>query len=202
MLKQKRNKLILGVTGSMGSGKSTVARMFKGKDCQIIDADKLAHASLSVGSPVYKKIIASFGNGILEGSKGINRVKLARLAFADKAVLSRLNNIVHPAVIAEIKKSIKGSGKKIIILDAALIIETGLKKMVDKLVVVKADREQLILRSQKRLALSKNEVIRRMKYQISQNAKMRRADFIIDNSGQISETRKQVSEIRRTLWKS
>ena len=186
----------------MGSGKSTVARMFKGKDCQIIDADKLAHASLSVGSPVYKKIIASFGNGILEGSKGINRVKLARLAFADKAVLSRLNNIVHPAVIAEIKKSIKGSGKKIIILDAALIIETGLKKMVDKLVVVKADREQLILRSQKRLALSKNEVIRRMKYQISQNAKMRRADFIIDNSGQISETRKQVSEIRRTLWKS
>jgi len=198
MLKQKKNKLVLGVTGSMGSGKSTVARMFKDGHCQLIDADKLAHASLGT-SGVYKKIVASFGDGILKDNKRIDRAKLARLAFANKAALSRLNNIVHQAVIAEIKRRIKDSEKEIIILDAALIIEAGLKKMVDKLVVVKADREQLILRSQKRLALSKNDISRRMKYQISQNAKMRLADFIIDNSGIISKTRKQVSEIRRTL---
>ena len=199
MLKQKKNKLVLGVTGSMGSGKSTVARMFKDKDCQFIDADKLVHKSLGIGSVVYKEIVASFGEGILKHNKCIDRAKLARLAFADKTALSRLNNIVHQAVIAEIKRRIKSSGKKIIILDAALIIETGLKRMVDKLVVVTATKRQQILRSQRRLALSKNEISRRIKYQISQNAKLRLADFIIDNSGVISKTRKQVSEIRRTL---
>ncbi|MDD5409042.1 MAG: dephospho-CoA kinase [Candidatus Omnitrophica bacterium] len=199
MLKQKKAKLVLGVTGSMGSGKSTVARMFKTRDCQIIDADRLAHKSFSTGSAVYKKIVASFGRGILKHDKRIDRAKLGKIVFADKAALARLNSIVHREVIAEIKRCIKDSKKKIIILDAALIIESGLRRMVDKLVVVTARRQQQILRSQKRLALSKNEIARRIKYQISQNAKLRLADFIIDNSGQISKTRKQVSEIRRAL---
>jgi len=199
MLKKKKNKLVLGVTGSMGSGKSTVARMFKGKDCQIIDADCLGHNLMSIGTGVYKRIIKSFGRGILKPDNSIDRVKLAKIAFVNKAALSRLNKILHPAIIAEIKRRIKVSNKRIIILDAALIIEAGLQKIVDKLVVVIATRQQQILRSRKRLALSKNEISRRMKYQISQNAKMRLADFIIDNNGQISKTRKQVSEIRRAL---
>ncbi|MBU0548285.1 MAG: dephospho-CoA kinase [Candidatus Omnitrophica bacterium] len=202
MLKQKKSKLVLGVTGSIGSGKSTVARMFKHKDCQLIDADCLGHGLMSIGTGVYRKIIKSFGRGILKPDNSIDRAKLARIAFANQAALTRLNNIVHQAVIAEIKRRIKSSGKKAIILDAALIIEAGLRKMVDKLVVVKASRQQQILRSQKRLALSKNEISRRIKYQISQNAKLRLADFIIDNSGKISKTRKQVSEIRRKLWRN
>lgn len=183
----------------MGSGKSTVARMFKTNDCQIIDADRLAHETFSIGSAVYNKIVASFGRGVLKYNKRIDRAKLAEIVFADKAALARLNSIVHRALIPEIRRRIKDSRKKIIILDAALIIEAGLRKMVDKLVVVTARRQQQILRSQKRLALSKDEISRRIKYQISQSAKLRLADFIIDNSGQISKTRKQVSEIRRTL---
>ncbi len=202
MLKQKKAKLVLGVTGSMGSGKSTVARMFKDRDCQVIDADKLAHQSFNIGSFVYKKIIASFGRGILKHNNCIDRARLAGLAFSSKASLTKLNKIVHQAVIADIRRRIRNSDKKIIILDAALIIEAGLKKIVDKLLVVKANREQRILRSQKRLGLSRDEVARRLKYQISQDEKIRLADFIIDNSGLISKTRKQVSEIRRTLWKS
>ncbi|MFA5350829.1 MAG: dephospho-CoA kinase [Candidatus Omnitrophota bacterium] len=202
MLKQKKAKLVLGVTGTMGSGKSTVARMFKHKDCFLIDADSLGHKLMPIGTGVYRKLIKSFGRGILNPDNSIDRVKLAGVAFASKAALNRLNNIVHKALISRIRRIIRDSDKKIIILDAALIIEAGLKKMVDKLVVVKAKRQQQISRSQKRLALSKIEVSRRMKYQISQNAKLRLADFIIDNSGLISKTRKQVSEIRRTLWKS
>jgi len=202
MLRQKRNKFVLGITGSIGSGKSTVARMFKTRDCQLIDADKLAHEALAIGSAVYKKIVAVFGCGILKYDKRIDRSKLARIAFVNKAALNKLNSIVHQAVIAEIKRRIKNSDKKIILLDAALIIEAGLRKIIDKLVVVRASRQQQILRSQKKLALSKNEISRRIKYQISQNAKLRLADFIIDNSGQISQTRKQVSEIRRKLWRS
>lgn len=183
----------------MGSGKSTVARMLKTNDCQIIDADKLAHESLRAGSAVYKKIVASFGRGVLKYNKRIDRAKLAEMVFADKTALARLNSIVHRALIPEIRRRIKYSKKKIIILDAALIIEAGLSKMVDKLVVVTAKKQQQILRSQKRLALSKDEIARRIKYQISQNAKLRLADFIIDNSGQIGKTRKQVFEIRRAL---
>jgi dephospho-CoA kinase len=94
---------------------------------------------------------------------------------------------------------IKDSDKNLIILDAALILESGLKEMVDDLLVVKAGKEQRILRSQKRLGLSRREVLGRMKYQISQDAKLRLADFIIDNSGSMSKTRRQVSEIMRKL---
>jgi dephospho-CoA kinase len=202
MLKQKKGKLVLGVTGNMGSGKSTVARMFKTKDCLLIDADCLGHDLLSCGTKVYRRIIKTFGRRIIKTDNSVDRAKLAGLAFADKASLNRLNRIVHPAIIAEIKRQISNSKKKIVILDAALIIEARLKKIVDILVVVTASRQQQILRTQRRLSLSKNGVFRRMKYQISQNAKLRLADFIIDNSGQISKTRRQVSEIRRLLWKS
>ncbi|MDD5561125.1 MAG: dephospho-CoA kinase [Candidatus Omnitrophica bacterium] len=199
MNKQKKNKLVLGITGCMGSGKSTVAGMLKTKDCQLIDADKLAHELLGAGSVVYKRVVSSFGEGVLKDDKTIDRFKLAKAAFADKAALNRLNGIVHKALIAEIKQRVKNSGKKLVILDAALIIEAGLRKMVDKLVVVTAGRKERVERSRKRLGLSKNEISRRMKYQISQNAKLRLADFIIDNSGEISKTRKQVFEIRRSL---
>ena len=202
MLKQKKSKLVLGVTGNMGSGKSTVARMFKSSDSLLIDADCLGHELVSIGTDVYKKIIKSFGRKILKPDNSIDRVKLAKIAFANKASLNKLNSIVHHAIIAKIKRIIRYSNKRIIILDAALIIESGLNKLIDKLVVVTAKRQQQILRSKKRLLLSKNEISRRIKYQISQNAKMRLADFIIDNSGSISKTRKQVSEIRRTLWRS
>jgi len=199
MFKRKKAKLVLGLTGTIGSGKSTVARMFKTKDSLLIDADKLAHDSFRIGSSVYKQVVAYFGEGILRPDKRIDRAKLAAIAFVNKAALIKLNKIVHKAVIAEIKRLVKDSGKKLVILDAALLIEAGLKKMVDKLVVVKAGRQQQILRSQRRLGLSKDEVSQRMKYQISQSAKLRLADFIIDNSGLISKTRKQVSEIRRAL---
>ncbi len=199
MLKRKKAKLVLGLTGTIGSGKSTVAGMFKTKDSLLIDADKLAHDSFRIGSPVYRKVVAYFGEGILKSDKRINRAKLAAIAFVNKEALIKLNKIVHKSVIAEIKRLVKDSDKKLVILDAALLIEAGLRKMVDKLVVVKAGRQQQILRSQRRLGLSKDEVSQRMKYQISQSAKLRLADFIIDNSGLISKTRKQVSEIRRAL---
>ena len=202
MLKQKKNKFVLGVTGNIGCGKSTVARLFKTKDCLLIDADKLARESIICGSEAYKKIKNYFGKEILKKNKSIDRKKLAEIVFTNKLALARLNNIVHPEIIKEIKRRIKDSKKRFVILDAALIVEAGLKRIVDKLVVVRAKREQQILRSQKRLGLSKEEVNKRIKSQISQNAKSGFADFIIDNSGTINETRKQVVEIRRMLWKS
>ena len=199
MLKQKKNKFVLGVTGNIACGKSTVAGMFKTKDCLLIDADALGRRLLVKNRGIYKKIIGIFGREILKRDNAIDRNKLGKKVFADKAALIKLNRIMHPPLIREIKRQIKNSDKKIIILDAALIIEAGLRKMVDKLVVVKAKREQQILRKVKSGVFGREDVAMRMKSQISQNAKLRFADFIIDNSGQISKTRKQVFEIRRAL---
>jgi len=202
MPKLNKNKFILGVTGNLACGKSTVAAMFKTQDCLLIDADRLGHRFLSAPGLVYKKIINTFGEGILDPDKKINRAKLAKRVFAGKKDLARLNAIVHPVLIKEIKRLIKNSDKKIIILDAALIIEAGLRKIADKLVVVTAKKNQQILRQQKGAGLSREDILSRLKSQISQSKKKRFADFIIDNSGSIVETKKQVCAIRRKLWKS
>lgn len=176
--------------------------MFKTGDCLLIDADRLAHRFLFAPGAVYKKIRKNFGEGILNPDKKINRAKLAKRVFADTRDLARLNAIVHPVLIKEIRRLIKNSDKKVIILDAALIIEAGLRKIVDKLVVVTAKKNQQVLRQQKGAGLSRREIMLRIKSQISQNKKTRFADFIIDNSGSIAETKKQVFAIRRKLWKS
>lgn len=194
--------MILGVTGNIGCGKSTVAGMFKTKDCLLIDADKLAHGLFSIGSGVYKKIKKYFGQKILQKNNCVDREKIAKIVFANQAALAKLSRIVHPELIRQIKRRMRRTKKRIIILDAALIIEAGLTRMVDKLVVVTAKRQQQILRSQKSLGLRKKQVILIMKSQISQRAKSRFADFIIDNSSQVTKTQKQVSKIRRQLWKS
>lgn len=199
---KQKNKFILGITGNIGCGKSTVAAIFKTKDCQLIDADCLGHELLFMGTGVYREIRRFFGRGILKPDNSIDRAKLAKIVFSDKKALAKLNGIAHPALIKEIKRLIKTSNKRIIILDAALIIEAGLRKMVDKLVVVTAGKNQQIARGRKRPGFKRGQIRMRLKSQISQKEKSRFADFIIDNSGLISKTRKQVLEIRRKLWKS
>ena len=107
MPKQKKNKFVLGITGNIACGKSTVAAIFKTKDCQLIDADCLGHELLPMGTGVYRKIRKSFGQGILDPDNSINRVKLAKIVFSDKKALAKLNGIVYPVLIKEIKRLIK-----------------------------------------------------------------------------------------------
>lgn len=197
-----KQKFVIGVTGSFGSGKTTVARILKSYQTRIIDADKLAHSLLNPGTDTYRRIIASFGKGILKDNKRIDRRKLAGIIFDDKRLLKRLNRIVHPAVIRIIKGRIRGSRAKVIILDAPLLIEAGLRGMVDKLIVVRTSRDKQIKRIQKKTSLRKSDILKRIGYQIPLREKARLADFIIDNSGTLTETRKQVKEIRRVLWKN
>jgi dephospho-CoA kinase len=197
-----KKKIILGVTGSFGSGKSTVAGIFKSFGAKIIDADKLAHKSIGPGNPAYKKIIKAFGKDILRKNKIIERRKLAAIVFNNKKLLKKLNNIIHPEVIRTIKSQIKNSHSKIIVLDVPLLIEAGLRELVDKIIVVKITRIEQIKRIQKKTTLSKTDILKRIKYQIPLRAKARLADFIIDNSGTIGETKKQAVRIRRLLWKN
>ena len=167
MPRQKpKNKIIIGLTGSFGSGKSTVAKIFSSYGARIIDADKIAHAFLRRGSKVYKKIISNFGAGVLGKNKEIDRRRLSAVVFNDKKSLGRLNAIIHPGVIRVIKAKINSLKKGVIILDAPLLLEAGLRNAVDKLIVVKINKDKQLSRLVKKTSLAKADILKRIKSQI------------------------------------
>ncbi len=200
MLKQNKNKKrVIGVTGIFGSGKSTVSGMLRAYGLKIIDADKLAHKYLLPGTKTYKKILGYFGKGILKKNRKIDRRKLGKLVFGNRELVKKLNAIIHPKVIADIKSAIRRSGGKTVVLDAPLLIESGLRKIVDDLIVVIIERDELIRRMAKKVSLKRPEILARIKSQIPQKVKARFANFIIDNSGTVNETKKQVRKIMKKI---
>jgi dephospho-CoA kinase len=196
---QKDKKIILGLSGAFGSGKSTVAGMFRSLGIEVIDADKIAHSLIRPGTRVYKKVISAFGRGILKKSGKIERGKLGKIVFADKKALIRLNSIIHPQVIKIMGQRIKIARAKIIVLDAPLLIEAGLKDAVDKLIIVRISRQMQIKRIRAKMHLSRSQILKRIRCQLPLGAKLRLADFIIDNNGRLDETRRQVERVWREL---
>ncbi len=200
MLRPKENKkIVIGVTGSFGSGKSTVAVMLAAYGAHIIDADKIAASTFTAGSRIYQKVIAAFGDKVIDKDSEIDRAGLARIVFSDKKLLKKLNSIVHPEVIRMIKAEIDSEKKGVIILDAPLLLEAGLAKVVDKLIVVTIDQDTQIKRLLKKTRLKKTDILKRIRSQLPLAAKARLADFIIDNSGTRKETEVQVKNIYQTL---
>ncbi|MFH1247612.1 MAG: dephospho-CoA kinase [Candidatus Omnitrophota bacterium] len=195
-------KIVLGVTGSFGSGKSTVADLFKSSGAQIIDADKIGHALLLPGSHVFSKVFRLFGSGILDKKKQIDRRFLGQLVFKNRALLKKLNSIMHPEIVKAIKRQIKKSRNSLVVLDAPLLLEAGLRSLVTKLVVVTVKRSLQIQRLQKKLPLSRKEINLRIKSQVPIRKKIQSADFIIDNNRNKNELKKKVMLIRRSLWKN
>lgn len=200
--KIKPNKITLGITGGFGTGKTTVANCFKNFGAKIIDADKIARRLTRPGSKVYKRIISIFGVTVLKKNKFINREKLSQIVFNSNNLLERLNQAVHPEVIKVIKKQIKGSAKKIIILDVPLLFEAGLQYLVDKTIVVRANKDEQLKRLVIRTSLSRENILKRINAQMRLSDKIRQADFVIDNNGTIEKTKKQVERLRRVLWKN
>jgi len=204
MKKPKANKkrIIIGVTGSFGSGKSTVAGMLGACGFKVIDADKIVHRLLKTDREINKKIIKAFGSKIISNGNGIDRVRLGKLVFKEKGSVYRLNRIIHPKVISIIKKQLGLAARRPVVLDVPLLIESGLNKLVNILIVVKISRKEQIKRLIKKTSLSRNDILTRIKHQIPLRDKLRLADFVIDNSGSLAKTRKQVGLIRRKLWKN
>jgi len=169
----------------------------------VIDADRIAHKVIRKGSSAYGRIVKVFGKGILDKKGEIKRRELGRSVFTDKALLCKLNSIVHPYVIKEIKRSIRGAGKTdIVVVDAPLLVEAHLDSLVDKLVVVKCQKRRQIERCQEKFRLQKEEILRRIESQMSIRKKMEIADLVIENSLTRSHTRKQVRKAwRDMLWK-
>ncbi len=193
--RKQNKKIVIGLTGSFGSGKSTVADIFVASGARRIDADKIAHSCISPGKQAYVKIIAAFGHVLVGKNKKIERPRLAGIAFSDKKKLKQLESILHPEIIKIIRKKINAIKKGVVILDAPLLLEARLRNIVDKLVVVKINRDEQLRRLLGKKCFKKQDILRRIKTKIPLRAKVRLADFIIDNNGSLGKTRKQVKRI-------
>lgn len=193
---------VIGITGQFCSGKSAVAEMFAHRGAKVIDADKIGHNVLK-DDAVCKKLIAHFGKNIAAESGTINRRKLALKVFADKKNHKILCCITHPLlkkkIIEKIKKLKSENPKAIIVIDAAVLIEMGLAKYINKLVVVKAGRLEQYRRAKHKWGLSKADIDSRISLQIPASRLIRKADFIIDNNGSLKNTKKQVEETYRSF---
>lgn len=202
MKKQKASKVVLGLTGTFGSGKTTVAGILKSYGAKIIDADKIAHQVIKPGKPAYGRIVYLFGTKILNEDKTINRHYLAQVVFNHHNLLVKLNSIVHPEVIKIIKEELLCAKADVVVIDAPLLIETGLNKLVDKLIVVKISKLEQFRRLYKKLGLTKRDIQLRINCQLPLEDKVDMADFVIDNNKTIFQTKKQVAQMRRKLWRS
>ncbi|MDD5680546.1 MAG: dephospho-CoA kinase [Candidatus Omnitrophica bacterium] len=200
MNKKAARPIIIGITGSFGTGKSTIAAMFKKLGARVFDADKIAHRLIRKDMQVYGKILKEFGRGVLAKSGAIDRTKLAAVVFCDRKPLDKLCGIIHPAVINDIKKAIEAVAKKgrtpAIVIDAPLLIEADMHKMVDVLIVVATGPEIQIERARKNTGLSVTGIRQRIKNQLPLKEKVRMADYVIDNEG----SRKDVKKIVKKIW--
>ena len=193
--------LIVGLTGGIVGGKSTVALMFRDLGANIIDADKLGHSVILPYTSAWKKIVKLFGKDILRNDMTIDREELGKTVFTNQILLKKLNEITHPEIIKIIKKEIisaknKTHGQqKILMIDAALIYETKIDRFMDKIIVVYIDRKEQIKRLIKRNNFSKDEALQRIKSQMPMKEKVKMADYIIDNNHSLDKTKKQVVKI-------
>ena len=194
-----KKKIVIGVTGIIGSGKSTIARMLKQKGAALLDADKLAHECLLKGTPTYKKIIKEFGSDILARNKSIDKKKVAEIVFDDKRALGKLCKIIHPDVISSIKKAVKKLNNKVIVIDAPLLIEAGLDKQVDKIIVVKAKIENCVKRAVKEHRITEKEVRKRLYSQMPLEEKTKYADYVVNNDGDLNITKTKLEKVWKEL---
>jgi dephospho-CoA kinase len=194
--------LRLGLTGGIACGKSTVGSMLRKLGLTVLDADSIAHELIETGEPAYEEVVREFGPDILNADKRISRAALAKIVFADSAKLARLNAIVHPRVeerlLVEFEKLQRHAAPTLAFVEAALIIEAGLDKKLDGVVVVWCKPEQQLGRLLAR-GLSEEEALRRINSQLPLEEKLRHATEKIDCSGSLARTRKQVDDLATKL---
>ncbi len=195
--------ILVGLTGGVATGKSTVAAMLKQCGAVVIDADLLAREVVTPGKPAWKEIVATFGKGVLNSDRTLNRHALGVIVFRHPAKRLVLERIIHPRVAREqkrlTKKAARNNPKAVVIYDVPLLFEVGIDKRVDTTLVVTADRETQIARLKTRNGLSRAEAIRRIKSQMPLSTKIRLADYVIDGTLPLSQLRKRTAHLFKQL---
>jgi dephospho-CoA kinase len=197
----------VGLTGGIAAGKSVVGKMFVSLGACLAQADQIAHQMMQPGQAVYAEVVRRFGAGILNPDGSVNRGRLAEAAFSGR--IQELNQIVHPAVVQRQREWMAEVGKDdpaaIAMVEAALLLEAGARGDFDRLIVVTCRPEQRAARWAERtkvdLEAARREVARRMAAQLPDEEKIKAADYVIDNSGSLDETQRQVERIYAELKK-
>ena len=195
--------LLVGLTGGIASGKSTVSRQLAELGCAVIDADLLAREVVAPGEPAWQEIVATFGREVLRPDETLDRARLGALVFADAARRKRLEAITHPAIHARRQAALAALAARgfdgLVIQDAALLIEVGGAAHVDRLVVVYAGPEVQLERLMRRDGLDRTEAERRLGSQMPLGDKVRLAHYVIDSSDSREETAAQVRAVHAAL---
>lgn len=190
--------MIIGLTGSIASGKSTVANILKQYGLPIVDADQVARKVVEKGEPTLNKIVEAFGEEILTSDGEMDRAKVGAIIFNDKEKRNLLNSIIHPAIRKEMLKQKEehiAKGEKAVVMDIPLLFESKLQHFVEKILVVTVDEEVQLARLMARNNFTEEEAKARIASQMSLKEKEKLADAVIYNNGTIEETKQQVEKI-------
>lgn len=193
MPRSASSTFVIGIGGNIGSGKTTLAKIFQKFGAKIIDADKIGWSLLKKSSKEHHKIIRSFGKSILDKNQNINRKKLGEIVFADSKRLQMLNRIIHPSLLTKIRREINRQ-KGVVVLDAALLFNWGLEKEMDASVLVSTTKRLKIERANQ-TGMTKATAEARISKQLSENIMAKRADFVIKNNGTQEDLRNKAEEL-------
>lgn len=195
--------ILVGLTGGVATGKSTVAKMFTRCGAVVIDADELAREVVKPGKPAWRKIVKTFGKGVLNPDRTINRQALGDIIFSQPGKRRALERIIHPPVAREQMRLTRQAARKnpnvVVIYDVPLLFEAGIDKRVDRTIVVTADRETQIARLKQRNGLTRTEALRRIKSQMPLAEKRRRADYVFNGTCDRRVLSTQARTIYRTI---
>lgn len=193
-----KGKLVLGITGGSGSGKSQVCKLLASMGAQIIDADEIGH-QITAREDVLREIVVEFGSDILNDDGTLNRKKLGSIVFASKSALETLNVITHKKIFDEIEKILSESYNDIIAIDAAVLKNTRLKNLCNFIISVVAPRDQRVKRIMQRDYLSEEKAMDRIKSQPTDAQYAHGVDFVILNNGNVENLNRRVIEIFETI---
>ncbi len=194
--------VVIGVTGGFGTGKSTVAKLFAALGAAVLDADDLAHEAMAPGQPAWREIVAHFGRGMLRADRTIDRRRLATVVFQAPVARRRLEAMVHPRVLRRIRHALRQLRREgrvpAVVLDVPLLIEARVPRLVDTLIVVTAPAAIAARRLRQR-GVTKVDIERRRAAQWDLSAKAALADYVVDNSDGLAQTRRQVEQVWNRL---
>lgn len=194
--------IVIGLTGGILSGKSTVASILEGLGAAIIDADKVGHDCYRPHTEGWDKVVAAFGKDIMTSSDEIDRTKLSKIVFNNAAALHKLNDIMHPIIRRAVEEKIRqfeGQGKDVVVVEAPVFIEAGWADLADQLWVTSVPEDIAVKRFSERSSLLEQEAKRRIKSQLSNDERIKYADHVIDTSCSIEQTKADVQKLWNEL---
>lgn len=196
--------LVIGLTGGIGTGKSEAARHLTSLGAKLIDADSVGHEAYQPNAEAWRRVVETFGDEVLEPNNQIDRRKLGALVFSNPEQLKRLNAIMHPLMAGMVQDRIDGfrsSGAEVVVVEAALLFEAGWDSLVQEVWVTDSSTELVVERLAKRSGMSEEDARRRVDSQMSREERLERADFVIDNSTDVTSMHAAVNELWSTRVK-